>query len=440
MFPPLKVVCNTLHRIFIFRMKNSLIALLLFAIVPAFAGDTTKYVSKPVKKPKTVKTASGLEYSITAKGNGPKPKRGDRVTVHYTGMLDDGTKFDSSVEKGIPFTFRLGTAQVISGWDEAFQLLRAGDKAHLEIPSYLAYGNAPNGLIPANAKLFFDVELVNVAPGPVFPELALKGAKRFPGYVKHPSGVYYKNHKSGKEAVAVADSSLLILEILYTTEKDSVFQPYSGEPQMLVVGPRRYKGDFMEMARSMKPGDSTTFKLRCDSLMKHTAGLHLPDFLHPDGYVGFVARLDSVISADEFKSNVKKHRDEQNAQEALVRDDALLLQRFLSDNKITQQPSPTGVYYIEQQAGTGENVKPGQNVKLHYKGYFLNGNVFDQSNKTPQSQPVEFAVGVGRLIPGFEEGLYQMKKGGKGIIIIPAAQGYGDGLTRVFEIEIFEIK
>lgn len=425
-------------------MKNILTVLLIFALAPAFAGDEPKYKSTPVKKTKTIKTKSGLQYTVTAKGNGPVPRRGDHVLVHYTGTLADGTKFDSSVDKGAPpYRLRLGVGQVIDGWDEALQLLHGGDKAKLIIPPALGYGNAPHGNIPANAVLYFEVELVDVIPAPVNPALAKKGKKakdRFPGYTRLPSGVYYKTHKAGKGAAVVADSSLMILELLYTTETDSVFQPYAGQPQMLVTGPGRYKGDFTEVVRLMKTGDSTTFMIRCDSLIKHTPGMQLPDFLHPDGYVGFVAKLDTIISAEEFKGNLRKRAEETRVQESLVKDNAKHLEKFLRDNNITQKPSSTGVYYIEQVAGTGENIKSGQTVTLHYKGYYLNGTVFDQSKKTPDSPPVQFPVGVGQLIAGFEEGLYQMKKGGKAIIIIPAEQGYGDGLSRVFDLEIIDIK
>lgn len=107
------------------------------------------------------KTASGLYYKITEKGNGKKPKKGDQVAVHYTGMLLDGKVFDSSLYRGQPLNFAVG--QVIEGWDEGILLLNEGDKARLVIPSDLAYGSqGAGGVIPPNAALVFDVELVRV--------------------------------------------------------------------------------------------------------------------------------------------------------------------------------------------------------------------------------------------------------------------------------------
>jgi len=97
-------------------------------------------------------------------GDGGSPKQGDTVTVHYTGWLPDGTKFDSSVDRDEPFAFVLGTGQVIRGWDEGVATMRVGDKARLTIPPGLAYGEAGYpGAIPPNSTLIFEVELLSVS-------------------------------------------------------------------------------------------------------------------------------------------------------------------------------------------------------------------------------------------------------------------------------------
>lgn len=108
-------------------------------------------------------TPSGLRYKMLETGDGKKPSRGDRVAVHYEGSLLSGTVFDSSVRRGDPIEFLLGEGQVIPGWDEGIQLLRVGDKARLLIPAELAYGSrGAGGVIPPNAPLLFDVELVAI--------------------------------------------------------------------------------------------------------------------------------------------------------------------------------------------------------------------------------------------------------------------------------------
>jgi peptidylprolyl isomerase len=120
--------------------------------------------AKPsAQESKVMKTASGLEYIDNVVGTGASPKTGQQVTVHYTGTLEDGTKFDSSVDRGQPFTFVIGVGQVIKGWDEGVSSMKVGGKRKLMIPANLGYGARGAGnVIPPNAKLNFDVELLDV--------------------------------------------------------------------------------------------------------------------------------------------------------------------------------------------------------------------------------------------------------------------------------------
>ena len=107
-------------------------------------------------------TASGLQYWDIKTGNGATAAPGKEVAVHYTGWLTDGTKFDSSVDRGQPFDFLLGAHQVIQGWDEGVAGMKVGGKRQLRIPPGLGYGAQPMGPIPPNSTLIFDVELVGV--------------------------------------------------------------------------------------------------------------------------------------------------------------------------------------------------------------------------------------------------------------------------------------
>ena len=108
------------------------------------------------------KTPSGLFYSITKSTDQNYPQSGDKVAVHYRGMLLDGTVFDSSYQRNQPIEFTLGVGQVIPGWDEGIQLLRKGEAARFVIPSHLAYGSrGAGGVIPPDATLKFEVELIS---------------------------------------------------------------------------------------------------------------------------------------------------------------------------------------------------------------------------------------------------------------------------------------
>ncbi len=108
-------------------------------------------------------TASGLRYKMIQKGSGAQAQNGKNVSVHYEGSLLSGKVFDSSYKRSEPIDFQLGVGQVIPGWDEGISLLKVGDKARFVIPSHLAYGSAgAGGVIPPNATLIFDVELLGV--------------------------------------------------------------------------------------------------------------------------------------------------------------------------------------------------------------------------------------------------------------------------------------
>jgi FKBP-type peptidyl-prolyl cis-trans isomerase FklB len=119
------------------------------------------YLAENGAKEEVTTTKSGLQYEVLVAGNGAKPTTTDQVTVHYHGMLTDGTVFDSSVDRGQPATF--GVTQVIKGWTEALQLMSIGDKWKLTIPSNLAYGDqGAGGMIGPGATLVFEVELLGI--------------------------------------------------------------------------------------------------------------------------------------------------------------------------------------------------------------------------------------------------------------------------------------
>ena len=136
---------------------------LLFSCIIQVNAQTRRHRTPRPSSSAAITTPSGLTYLITKKGTGRQPKTGETVVIHYTGMLTNGVKFDSSRDRGEPLSFELGAGRVIKGWDEGIAKLRVGDHAILVIPSNLAYGSrGAGGVIPPDSTLIFVVEVVDV--------------------------------------------------------------------------------------------------------------------------------------------------------------------------------------------------------------------------------------------------------------------------------------
>lgn len=155
-------------------MAGGMVIAALGMAVIAHADGTTQPTTSPTSQPATTQavgttTASGLTIIVLAEGHGDRvAKAGDTVTVNYVGRLEDGKQFDASADHGGPFTFPLGESKVIAGWDEGVAGMKIGEKRKLIVPSKLAYGKegAGGGVIPPNATLIFEVELVGIqSPG-----------------------------------------------------------------------------------------------------------------------------------------------------------------------------------------------------------------------------------------------------------------------------------
>jgi FKBP-type peptidyl-prolyl cis-trans isomerase len=146
------------------------VALIAFLVYRDYSSRANKYPigtldsTPPAPSANAVTTSSGLQYEDLQVGSGAAAKAGDSITVNYTGWLQNGTKFDSSIDRKQTFDLTLGKGQVIAGWDEGVVGMRVNGTRLLVIPPSLGYGNATQGSIPANSTLIFEVQLVAINP------------------------------------------------------------------------------------------------------------------------------------------------------------------------------------------------------------------------------------------------------------------------------------
>lgn len=211
-------------------------------------------------------TESGLQYVIIKEGTGDSPKPGSIVAVHYTGTFTDGTKFDSSLDRGQPIEFPLGVGQVIPGWDEGIALLKEGGKAKFIIPPDLAYGEqgAGGGAIPPNATLIFEVELVSIAPPPPPPPEAPTEVKEA-DYTVTDSGLKYYDFAVGEGELPKPGQQV---QVHYTgwLEDGTMFDSSlsRGQPFVFPVGTGQVIPGWDEGVSSMKVGGKRQLVIPAD--------------------------------------------------------------------------------------------------------------------------------------------------------------------------------
>ncbi len=401
-------------------MKKVLILFLALTALNVNAQDKSKTKeeakakSVKVKKPKTVKTASGLEYTITEKGDGKKPQNGDKVVVHYTGKLTNDTVFDSSVSRGQPFTFKLGASQVIKGWDEAFLLLQVGDKATIKFGPELGYGAQANGKIPANSTLIFDVELLDVIEG-VRP-YDVKGKDT----IKTASGVQciiVQANKSGAPATAgtkiVANYSAYFLDgKMFDSSIDR------GQPLKSTIGKNQLFPGLEEGIALLKMGEKARLIIPSKLAFGEKGAGPIPP------------NTDLVFDIE-------------------ITDVQKIVPPVQYDIKgLEAQKTASGITYYEvKRSGSTVKAAAGKIVKVHYTGYLADGTMFDSS--VERGEPIEFPLGAGRVIPGWEEGIALMNVGDKLRLVIPYFLAYGEQgrppqipakADLTFDVELIDVK
>ncbi len=367
------------------------------------------------KKQTTMKTASGLEYTIKEKGTGKKPAIGDKVVVHYTGKLLNDTVFDTSVKRGQPFTFTLGAGQVIKGWDEAFQLLQVGDKATIKFGPELGYGNQATGSIPANSTLIFDIELLDVIEGLKPWDVTGKDTITTASGLKY---VMVKANKAG-EQVTVGSKASVHYSGYFTSGKMFDSSVERNQPFTLKVGVGQVIRGWDEGLTLLRKGEK--------------AKLIIPYQLA----YGEQGRPPVIPEKSDLIFDVE------------IIDVQKVVPPVLYDVKnLEAKKTASGLTYYEVNRSTSTNrAVPGKTVKVHYSGYLADGKMFDSS--VERGEPIEFPLGQGQVIPGWEEGIALMNVGDKLRLVIPYNLAYGEqGRAPIipakadltFDVELIDVK
>ena len=234
-----------------------------------------------------------------------------------------------------------------------------------------------------------------------------------------PSGLKYKFYKDVPGPNAKMDD-VIIMHMILKTSKDSVLRStfQEGKPIQALVSKPSFKAGLEEAFAMLSPGDSALFLISADSLFEKTIHAPLPPMIEKGSFLRFVLKVEKVYDQEQLRREQKEMEAKQ------IKTDSVLIANYIKANGLNARRTPSGLYYVQTEKGKdGESPKPGQTVQVHYTGKLLNGTVFDSS--VERGTPFEFALGMGQVIKGWDEGIALMKPGEKGTLLIPSGLGYG---------------
>ncbi|MGV3540870.1 MAG: FKBP-type peptidyl-prolyl cis-trans isomerase [Rufibacter sp.] len=288
-------------------------------------------------------------------------------------------------------------------------------------------------------------------------------------FMKTPSGLEYKLYSQNKEgeyeikdtkvdSVAFKEKlgKVMSFEMEYRNSKDSLLfsTKDNAMPIQIKLVETPNKGSIEEAFLMLDKGDSAVFKINADTLFAKTFRSPLPPFIEKGSHLTFFVKSVNLQTEQEAMADYPKMMERQQKEmEARAAKQGPLdekkIQEYLKENKLDAKKTASGVYYVITQPGSGPNATDGQVVSVKYKGTLLNGKEFDSSDKSNGGNPIEFPLGQGQVIKGWEDGIKQFNKGSKGILVIPSPLGYGsmargaelpaNSILR-FDIELVDIK
>lgn len=371
----------------------------------------TVRVEEPIVLDGAVTTESGLQFLDITPGSGKVPVAGDIVTMNYIATLADGTELDNTYTGGKPGTTIWGLNRMLPGWEEGIGLMKVGGKAKFVIPPSLAFGEAGYGLVPPNAQVIIEMELLSSETPPE--PMAVTDSQ----LTTTDSGLQYYDIVSGEGQETLDKYSVTTKYILWVKTTDGytfIGQSEADYPLDFTLGQGSVFPGWEEGMLGMKVGGKRLLVIP-------------PDLgLGEQQYGDIPANSTLVLEVD-----------------LLANTEPAVPTKVEEKDYIT---SPTGLKYFDLVEGTGDMPATGQTVVVNYTGWLEDGTIFDSSVNS--GQPFSFALGTGAVIAGWDEGIASMKVGGKRQLVIPAELAYkdqGSGIippnaTIIFEVELIAIQ
>ncbi|MEE4196619.1 MAG: FKBP-type peptidyl-prolyl cis-trans isomerase [Bacteroidales bacterium] len=265
---------------------------------------------------------------------------------------------------------------------------------------------------------------------------------KYPGYSKTKSGIYYKLLKFGEASEKAKPGDYLTVDIIYKTIDDSIF--FEGRRKIQVTEPS-FPGAIDECFLMLAKEEKAEFIISAHDFFTKTLETSLPGFLHQED------PMKVEIDMIEIQTEEDYYREKEaflHWIEDFGEYEKVILRQFIDQQKIEQEPTETGLYHITLARGTGDSVRVGDTVTVHYEGRFLNGKFFDSTKR--RNSPFQFVYGrKWQVIPGLEEAIGRMTEGEKAVFILPSKIGFGQtgsstGIippytSTIFEVELIEV-
>ncbi len=271
-------------------------------------------------------------------------------------------------------------------------------------------------------------------------------------YETTDTGLQYKYIKEG-EGASPKTGEILLINMTYQTEDDSLLMSTEklGGPVPIKIDSSA-QGQIYEGFSMLKKGDSVLFKISAEEVFMKTFNAPIPDFIDSASYITFNIGVEDVMSEQDFQAyQMERMREEQESMMAeqgeQMQTDSTKIEEFLKENNIEAQATESGLRYVIEEEGSGVQPSPGDSVYVHYTGKLLDGTEFDSSRG--RGEPLAFPIGQGWVIPGWDEGISLLKKGGKSTLYIPSPLAYGpeargdiikENSILVFDVELVDVK